>query len=221
MSINPAEYGFTEISPDDYFQFFCSGCGDCCRKVKNSVMVETLDLYNIAKFLSIEMSDVITRYTDTVFVAPSFPIMMLKTKQHGDSCVFLKAARCSIQDGKPRTCRLYPLGVGPDDERPENWQTFIVSKKQHHFTGQRRRVRDWISENLTQADRDFMVADYKYTGELARLIKSIDNRHKDEIVRLVLYFKYIAYDMAADFMPQFTRNMDELKRQLKRLGERS
>lgn len=212
------EFGYQKVAPNDYFHFDCSGCGDCCRNVKDSIMAESLDLYRLARFLHTEMCEIILTYTDTAFLAWGFPVFMLKTKPHMDTCVFLKSSRCSVQEAKPRTCRLYPLGVGPDDEKPGEWQNLIVSKKQHHFTGQKRRVGDWINKNLTAEDQEFVTADYHYAGQLARLMKNIDRRHEDRVIELILFFKYVAYDMAEDFQPQYTRNMEELKRQLVHLG---
>ena len=127
-------------------------------------MVESLDLYRLARFFGIEMSEVITQYTDTAFLAWGFPVFMLKTKPHRDTCIFLKSSRCNVYEARPRTCRIYPLGVGPDDERSGEWLNFIVSKKQHHFMGNKRRAGDWMNSNLTPEDRAFVLADYNHTG---------------------------------------------------------
>jgi Fe-S-cluster containining protein len=181
-------------------------------------MVESLDLYRLARFFGMEMSEVITQYTDTAFLAWGFPVFMLKTKPHRDTCVFLKPSGCSVYEARPRTCRLYPLGVGPDDDNPGTWLSFIVSKKQHHFTGRKHRAGDWIDANLTPEDRSFVAADYGHTGELAKLMKNLGRRHEDRIIELILLFKYAAYDMTGDFQTQYTRNMERLKRQLKQLG---
>ena len=180
-------------------------------------MVESLDLYRLARFFNMEMIDVALKYTNTVFLTWGFPVFMLKTKQHLDACVFLKASRCSVQNSKPRTCRMYPLCIGPDDERPGEWLSFIMSKKHNHFTGQRRLVRDWFDENLNAEDRAFVAAEYKYTRELARLMNKIDKRHEDRVSELSLFFKYTAFDMSDDFMPQYARNMEQLKKQLEYL----
>ena len=91
-------------------------------------MVESLDLYRLARFLNMEMGNVCLQYTDTVFLAWGFPVLMLKTKPHMDACIFLKSSRCSVHGAKPRACRTYPLGTGPNDERPGEWLYLIVSK---------------------------------------------------------------------------------------------
>lgn len=220
MGIDLNEYGYITVEDDDYFSFDCSGCGDCCRNIKDSVMAESLDLYRLARFFGIEMSEVISRYMETAFLAWWFPVFTLKTKQNLDTCVFLKTSRCCVNSSKPRACRVYPLGVGPDDEKQGAWMSFIVSKKQHHFTGQRRLVSDWMDENFTPEDRAFVAADYQHTAELASLVKKIGKCHEDEVVKLVLLFRYISYDMSEDFLPQYNRNMKVLKRQLEALARK-
>ena len=75
-----------------------------------------------------------------------------------------------------------------------------------------------MDENLTPADRAFIAADYNNAGELAKLMRNIGKQHEDEVVRLILYFKYIFYEMTEDFVPQYERNMKLLKQQLERFG---
>lgn len=220
MPIKFDEFDYKLLAPEDSFLFKCFGCGDCCRNVKASVMLETLDLFRLAKLLGQKMSEVIQRYTDILSLAWWLPVFVLKTKQYGDTCIFLKASRCSIHEAKPRACRLYPLGVGPDDE-DGSWLSFIVSSKPHHFTEQKHLVSDWVAEYFSDEDRNFVEADYTYTKDLANLINSISNIHKDDIIRLVLLYKYNLFSIEENFMPQYLRNMEQLKRMLikfKRMG---
>ena len=222
MSIDFNEYGYKKVAPGDYFSFTCSRCGDCCRNVKDSVMVERLDLYRLTRFLGMGISEVVLQYTDTTFLAWDFPVLTLKTKPHMGACIFLKSSKCRVHGGaKPRACRTYPIGVGPDDVHPGEWLSFIVSKKPHHFTGPRRLVGDWIDETFTTEDRAFVAADYAYTGELAEITRNIDKQYEHEVLSLMIYFKYMNYDLSADFMPQYNRNMEELKCHLRRFGRRA
>jgi len=218
MSIDFDEHGYQKVSHNDFFRHDCSGCGDCCRNIKDSVMVESLDLYRLALFFGVEMSDIILQYTDTAFLAWGFPVFMLKTQPQMDACVFLNGSRCSVQEAKPRTCRLYPLGTGPDDKKQGALLSFIVSKKQHHFKGKRHRVRDWINTNLSPEDRAFIFAEYNSAGELARLIKNIDRQYEGQVLEMMMFYKYVAFDMAEPFQPQYTRNMEQLKKRLNSLG---
>jgi Fe-S-cluster containining protein len=126
---------FQPVNPDDEFQFSCSNCGECCRNIKEAVMVESLDLFRIARYMKLTTAEAMEAYTVPAFLSRGFPILLMKTKQHMNACVFLKDGKCSIHSNKPRTCRLYPLNAGPWDKSKSNFQYFIVSQRPHHFTG--------------------------------------------------------------------------------------
>jgi len=207
-------HAYKPVRSEEYFYFNCSKCGECCRNIKDTVLIDSLDLYRIAKFLKIEMSEATLKYTGIVFLSWGFPVLMLKTMEDRNSCVFLKSSKCSIQPVKPRACRLYPLGVGPDDNNNDELLNFIVSEKEHHFTGTRILAGSWINKNLTQEDRDFIVDEYNHTRELGRLMRKIDRRHGDKVSELNLFFKYIAYDGSESFQTQYARNMRQLKTNL-------
>jgi Fe-S-cluster containining protein len=72
------------LGKKEQFQFKCTRCGDCCRKIKESVMLESLDAYRLAKFLrqadpSIrEMGEMLLKYADPIPLTDTgFPIYVL------------------------------------------------------------------------------------------------------------------------------------------------
>ncbi len=200
--------GYKPVKPEDTFSYKCVRCGRCCRDVKNAIMLESLDLFRLARFLEVPVENVALEYTSTAFISWWHPILLLNTTAHRDTCVFLTAKGCSVHGANPRACRTYPLGVGPDDANPGAWLQFIVSKKYNHFNGPAIRVGDWLDETFTQADREFVAADYENITTLTRLACKIDRRHEERIAELVMYYKYLAYETDTDFMPQYIRNID-------------
>lgn len=135
------------------------------------------------------MSEVCSEYMDTVYLSWGYPIFVLRTKQHKDTCIFLKSSKCIVYDAKPRACRTYPIGVGPNDEIPGNWLSFMVSKSQHHFKGQRYLVGDWLDKNFTLEDKEFVEAHYNDMGELVELMMKIDKQHEEQVINLILFYK--------------------------------
>jgi Fe-S-cluster containining protein len=218
MGIDFKNEGFIPVGPDDTFKFHCTRCGDCCRNVKESVCVESLDLFRLARHLGITTDEAMERYTDPVLITWGFPMLMLKTKPAMDSCIFLKAGKCSVYEARTRACRTYPLGTGPDDDRPGAFLDLIVSRRQHHFTGESVRVRDWIGANINDEDRAFILANYRFTGELGKILHRIDSRHEQSVLIQTLLYLYSEYDTDGDFMTQYLRNMACLKSGLLRLG---
>lgn len=210
------EYGFTPVNPNDKFKYQCSLCGECCRDVKDAIMVETLDLFRMAKCLKLETSKVMEKYTHMVYLTEHYPVLMLNTNDDRDTCVFLKDNRCSIQNSKPRACRIYPMGCGPNDDLTD-FEYCIVSKNPHHFTGETHTVKDWFDKYLTAEDRDYIINDYKLLGEVSYLLRKIPEEKSKEAVFGILLYKYCSYETDRDFKPQFMKNGALLIHELKRI----
>lgn len=208
---------FQPVNSDDEFEFSCSNCGECCRNIKDAVMVESLDLFRIARYMRMTTAEAMEAYTVSAFLSRGFPILLMKTKPHMDACVFLKNGKCSIHSIKPRTCRLYPLNVGPGDKNKGEFQSFIVSQRPHHFTGQRHRVRNWMDAYFKPEDRAFLLTEYKMAAEAGRLIRQIDAEHDESIISAMLILRYCMLDITRDFQPQYERNVACLINQLKEL----
>jgi Fe-S-cluster containining protein len=211
------------VDANDNIGFHCSRCGDCCRHVKDGVMLETLDAFRLAKLLrgssetvkSIE--DVLTGYAHPMHLLEdvSFPVFLMNTTDSSDKCVFLRDRRCTVQDAKPRACRLYPFGAGPTRHR--EFEYAVVSQKPHHFKGAAVRVGDWMDANMTSEDRAFVIEDTEASAQLIPLIRAQETAGMGAYaLNMLLFFKYFNYDLDEPFMPQFTRNMASLRTALVR-----
>ena len=109
------------IKTTDRFPFRCRQCGACCRRVRESVPLESLDVFRLAKFFRDSgakirsIDDVLAEYAEPVLLHESgYLTFMLKTVGKDDACIFLKDNRCTIHDVNPRACRTYPISIGPD-----------------------------------------------------------------------------------------------------------
>lgn len=183
-------------------------------------MVESLDLFRIARYMKLTTAEAMEAYTVPAFLSRGFPILLMKTKPHMDTCVFLKNGKCGIHSIKPRTCRLYPLSAGPDSKDKDKFQSFMVSQRPHHFTGQRYRVRDWMDAHFPLEDRAFLFTEYKMASEAGRLIRKIDAEHDDSIISAMLIFRFFMFDITQEFQPQYERNVASLLNKLKGLTKK-
>ena len=103
----------------DTFNFECTRCGECCRNVEWSVLLEPYDLFRIAQYFKRgdrpgqRVEDVIMEYTDiTTLPNADYPIFLMKTQGSLKSCVFLKDGRCSIHEAKPKAAGFIPWERG-------------------------------------------------------------------------------------------------------------
>ena len=206
----------TVLRESDTFEFTCRGCAECCRNVENDVMVESLDLFRIARHLRLETSQVLEEYTEFRTVTWGAPILLMKTKGADNSCVFLESGRCSIQSAKTRACRLYPLSVGPDDDLVS--RVILKSPERgFHYSGQAYKASDWVDANMDSEDTAYVWHEYRMFREFGRIMSRIPRERENEVLTQMMMFRFVMFDKDCDFMPQFERNMLILKSRLEEL----
>lgn len=216
-------YQIEPVRGKDRVSYHCSQCGQCCRHIKNSIMLESLDAYRLAAYLlkqgaAIEgIEDVYHQYgMPAPLTEAGYPIFLMQTKGTDNSCIFLKDGSCSIYPVRPRTCRIYPFTVGPG-QRGKNFEYYLCTDKPHHLSGGMVSVKDWFYTNLRQEDKEFVLQEFQYTAQIGTLMKRIVSSKYEHALFLLLYYCYYNYDLQAPFMPQYTSNHDQLLEELQRL----
>jgi len=209
--------GFKLLAPEDEFQFDCTGCGECCRNVKNAVMLEPLDLFRLAKHLGISLEETAEKYAEPVMLHWGCPILTLKTRQHQDACVFLRNSRCSVHDCNPRACRLYPLNAGPSDENEGTFINTLDLRKGYHYKGSTHRTSDWMDKLFSDEDREFVQIDCKFATDFGRIFNHINKDNEERVISRMMLYRYFQFDLSEAFLPQYVRNLALLKAELERM----
>ena len=213
------------VRPKDWVPFRCRLCGNCCRNLRGNLMPEQIDAYRLARFLrergEVEyMEDFYTRYTYPDVLEDFFPVFLINTVDPDDSCVFLKDGRCSVYEARPRVCRLYPFTAFPG-QRGKAFHFFqCMDSNYAHFSDGKILVKDWMYQNFSREDREFLTAESGTLLELGRLLKAMSTDGRKENLFQILYYRYYNYDLDQPFMPQYKENTEELKRILQELLRR-
>lgn len=213
------------VRPKDWVPFRCRLCGNCCRNLRGNLMPEQIDAYRLARFLwergEVEyMEDFYTRYTYPDMLEGCFPVFLINTVDPDDSCVFLKDGRCSVYEARPRVCRLYPFTAFPG-QRGKAFHFFqCMDNNSAHFSDGKILVKDWMYQNFSREDREFLTAESDTLIELGRLLKAMSTDGRKENLFQILYYRYYNYDLDQPFMPQYKENTEELKRILQELLRR-
>ena len=213
------------VRPKDWVPFRCRLCGNCCRNLRGNLMPEQIDAYRLARFLrergEVEyMEDFYTRYTYPDILEGFFPVFLINTVDPDDSCVFLKDGRCSVYEARPRVCRLYPFTAFPG-QRGKAFHFFqCMDSNSAHFSDGKILVKDWMYQNFSREDREFLTAESDTLLELGRLLKAMSTDGRKENLFQILYYRYYNYDLDQPFMPQYKENTVELKRILQELFRR-
>ena len=74
----------------------------------------------------------------------------------------------------PRTCRIYPLTVGPGERGRDFEYCLCLDRHQSHFTGGRVSVKDWLYQNFKREDKEYVKREYEIATELGKLMRAID-----------------------------------------------
>lgn len=213
------------VRPKDWVCFHCTRCADCCRNLEDQLMLEPLDAYNLARYLREQgkagsIHDVYERYAHTDLLEDRLPIYLMNTVGDDHACVFLRDGRCSVYEGRPQMCRIYPFFASPGT-RGRAFEVFqCMDSHAAHFTGGKVLVKDWLRENFSKERRAIMTAEAAVLPGLGLLLRGVDFAEDKDCVAQTLHYRYYNYDLDEPFLPQYMANMTALERFLRdRLGE--
>lgn len=176
------------VSLSERFPFKCTGCSACCRHVRQSVPLECLDIFRMAKFFrerdpSIKSTDdFLTRYAEPALLDEcGFFVFMLKVQGKDDACIFLQGNRCSVQDVKPRVCRLYPFIASPIENG--RFEYLVSLEYPHHFRGPQILVKRWVNHFFFAEEKEALRIDYQTVLGIARWMRRVPEEYKNGLSR--------------------------------------
>lgn len=209
------------VKPNGRVCFQCTRCTDCCRHVRDAVMLEPLDAYRIARYLGLEISEVCDRYTDPIiFENTGFPFLAIKTKGEDEACVFLNGKDCAIQKAKPRVCRMYPFTANVNSSGQGFDYCFCTEQQHHHGNGPSIQVKDWLQDTFDKEQQAFLLEDYSTLLKIIPLMREIqkDVSKEKHMETILLLCRYMLFETSIPFLPQQQRNNRMLIRQLTELA---
>lgn len=195
------------LGMDDYFEFNCIKCGNCCRN-RHDILLQPHDLYRIAKHLKMSVPEVIKKYCE-VYIGPDskMPLIRLLPKPYNNVCPFLRKGICSVHQAKPVVCALFPLGrvTAPNGDmlyfsQPVNCSAEKIKVK----------VKDWIELfNLKETEETA-----KLWGQVVIKLSMGKRKYKlspeeEKIVNdMIFSLLYLSYDLEKEFLPQFRKSIE-------------
>ncbi len=206
------------VELSDRVRFRCKRCAECCRHVEGSVVIESLDAFRISKHLKIGIEEFYDKYTDMFILEDTiYPIFALKTTGKDKECIFLKGKRCTIQDAKPRTCRMYPFWIEPCGYGERDFKYNLSTEHTHHPKGSLIRVKDWMNKYFYEEDRKFLSEEYRTVTQIAPLLNTVQHLKKDQedILKLILFYRYYNFNLDEPFLVHQHNNNTTLESALK------
>lgn len=212
------------VTPSTKIRFKCTGCAECCRHVKETVPLDSQDVFYLTKHLRNMGIDIcctdqfIHQFAEPALIDDcGYFVYFLKSVGEDDSCIFLNGNRCVVHDAKPRACRLYPFMIEPNSSGECRY--LYSREREHHFHGPIVDTRSWMKKHFPKEDREFVREDYSQAGPIAMLLKRIPEERKTEAVLHFHRMRYSEYDLDKPFLDQFRRNQEKLLAILSRMAD--
>ena len=200
------------LSPNDTFCFTCKECGQCCRNRATPIMLTGLDIYRMAKGLSIDPYEVLARYTsgyvgDTSHV----PFVILRERLDG-SCSLLRNGKCVVHQFKPIACAVHPIGRVIDLTSKKSIYIRQAGGCKGAVNGRTWTLDEWLNTwDLKDLDAPSLSWNLM-AGMVAEVMHQIrlEDIGRDVIWELYQHM-YGDYDVHRDFTPQVEENSEALR----------
>ena len=222
--MEPEMKNAVRVTPSAKIRFKCTGCGDCCRHVKETVPVDSQDAFYLTKHLRDLGMDIycvdqfLEQYAKPALLDEcGFFVYFLKSVGKDNTCIFLKDNRCSVQEVKPLACKLYPFMVDPNESG--NFRYLYSRERTHHFHGPAVETRSWMKKNFPQESRAFMQAEYTQAGPIAAQLRNIPEHRKTEALLHFHRLRYSELDLDKPFLEQYLRNQEKLLEVLSEMAD--
>ena len=219
------------LRKDSSFRFECDMCGKCCTSSTiDSILFKPYDIYKIAKGLNIKTEEVLDKYAEFYIGGQSgFPIIRMLSNKNG-KCYFLKKAEnkalCGINDFKPGSCSLYPLGravitnKNANENKDEKEVIYFLQDVNCGFKNKQNTVDSWLG--LHREYEEFVLKNEAYMFN--KISKMIDlqelnllfnsNSSMNDIISryysAILNLYYLNYNTDIDFKTQLIKNTEKI-----------
>ncbi len=210
------------VSPSQQIPFHCTGCGACCRHVRQSVPLESMDVFRLSKYLRGQgdgisnTDDFLLKYAESALLNECGYFVFFLKVQEDDSCIFLKENRCTVQTVKPRACRMYPFAAEPLESG--KFRYLVSREHSFHFKGPKVSVKRWMNQYFYPEEREALYLDFCNVLETVHLLRRIPEDQKARALTLFGWYLYSAYDLDGSFLEQYQHNLARLQSELRGLA---
>lgn len=205
------------VSTNASIPFRCQKCGKCCKNLKDSLMLESIDIFYLTKSLRRHDSsitctdDMLERYAHVAAIERGFPIYQANTVGVDAACVFLENDRCRVYDARPLVCRMFPFGIAPG-EKGRDFRFYLVMDQSHHFGAGQVIVKDWVNDNFSREAKEYYREETALISDIGPKLARLSATEYNRIAFPLLNALYSDYDLDAPFLVQYRRNCDTIRR---------
>jgi len=199
------------LDSKDTFRFRCTECGQCCKN-REDILLSPFDLNRMARYLGIEMGQVIQDYCIWYAGQSSMlPVVTMRMQGPEKRCPFLKGKKCGIHAAKPTVCALFPLGRISSEN--DDHVHYMMQKVNCGADNEKHTVREWLAgyglEDSEQWFLEWQKVLLPLTKRMHILMSGFSEEFVASVVEGLLVALYVNYDPKQDFLEQFRKNADK------------
>ncbi|MGX8703092.1 MAG: YkgJ family cysteine cluster protein [bacterium] len=188
----------------------CEGCGECCRGMGDSILLDPWDVFHLTKELGKSFEELLEKEIDLA-VAKGAILPHLSMK--GESCPFLgEDGRCKIHAFRPGLCRLYPLGRQYHDGE---FSYFILPASCLGKKRNKVRISAYLEVPDLRQYEDFLLSWHGFLESLReKMVKAEAAAFKEICMAVLRLFYFLPYESGRDFYLQYRRRLKKAERNL-------
>lgn len=184
----------------------CQGCSQCCRGMGNSIILDPLDVYRLAKGLEKGLAELIGTAVE-LNVVDGVILPNLRMAGEEEACSFLnEEGRCSIHEFRPGICRLFPLGRYYENG---SFKYFLQTGECTGKVRSKVKVSKWIDTTDLTRNQEFVNTWHYLLNQVEELVQgSADEAFQKNMNMFLLNTFYLTpYHTEGDFYEQFEERL--------------
>ena len=194
------------ISPKD-----CEGCGECCRGMGDTILLDPYDEHMLASAVGKPFSSMIGQQADlTVVRGLILPYLAMQAET--DACSFLgQDGRCSIHERRPGICRLYPLAR----RYTEQGITYFIPDESCKKAGKSKvRISRWLGYGNLREYEAFKAEWHLLSEKLMEYLEKEQDPREQKQVNSFILENFFFRPYAEGFFEDFRKRAKRIKKLL-------
>jgi Fe-S-cluster containining protein len=189
----------------------CEGCSHCCYSHGDTMVLNPYDIYEMMKVSGLTYQELTeSKISYHIDGKEQLELPILKMNQESGACPFLdNSERCSIHEGRPGVCRLFPLGRLYDQNE---LKYFIQPGECIKENLSKVKVKKWIEIPDYNKNKEFLLSWHNLIKALRFRMKFMSDEDRGEVNKqLVEYFYNRQYGEEEDFYDTYKNILAEAK----------
>ncbi|SFG72450.1 hypothetical protein SAMN04487761_14222 [Lachnospiraceae bacterium C7] len=193
----------------------CSGCGDCCKNMGDTIKVDPYDFWKLSLNLGATFEELTSKYIG-MHVEEGIVTLNMMLSSETNKCVFLNDEdRCSIHKFRPGICRLFPLGRNYEDGK---FDYFIVEEACGGFKKHKIKIDKWLGINNLKDYEKFISVWHYFIKNLQEYVLNTNDEQGAKILNMLIikefYMKPFETNDDNGFYVEFYYRLEKLKEKL-------